>query len=112
MAGKTEPQYLYLMTRGRRSGFPREIEIWFTQRDGRYYVSAEHAEQAQWVRNLQAVPQVGVRVGEERFAALARVVDAATELTLVVAVQQLSREKYGWGDGLVVEIVPEAPVRR
>ena len=33
-------QYLYLTTRGRKSGRSREIEIWFTHRDGRFYVIA------------------------------------------------------------------------
>ena len=33
-----EPEFLYLTTTGRRSGQPREIEIWFTSRDGRYYL--------------------------------------------------------------------------
>jgi deazaflavin-dependent oxidoreductase (nitroreductase family) len=98
---------MYLTTRGRQSGFSREIEIWFTQRDGLYYVIAEHGARAQWVRNLKAYPQVEVRLGQVRFPALARVVDAATESRLVAAVEQCSREKYGWGDGLVVEIVPE-----
>jgi deazaflavin-dependent oxidoreductase (nitroreductase family) len=101
------PEFLFLTTRGRRSGLPREIEIWFTQRDGRYYVIAEHGERAQWVRNLQADPQVRVRVGAQVFAALARVLGPAAEPALVAAVQQRSREKYGWGEGLVVEIVPE-----
>ncbi|MBI3800677.1 MAG: nitroreductase family deazaflavin-dependent oxidoreductase [Deltaproteobacteria bacterium] len=35
-----EPPYLYLTTTGRRSGQPREIEIWFTQCAGQYYVIA------------------------------------------------------------------------
>jgi len=30
-----EAEFLYLMTTGRRSGAPREIEIWFTRVDGR-----------------------------------------------------------------------------
>jgi deazaflavin-dependent oxidoreductase (nitroreductase family) len=105
MAGTAEPLYLYLTTRGRSSGLPREIEIWFTHQQGRYYVIAEHGEGTQWVRNLQADPQVRIRVGAESLAGLARVVDVAAEPTLVAAVQERFREKYGWGEGLVVEIV-------
>src|SRR5437762_640288 len=55
-------QYLYLTTTGRRTGQPREIEIWFTQRGGLYYLVAEHRERAQWVRNLRLAPRVAVRV--------------------------------------------------
>src|SRR2546422_4986838 len=43
--------YLYLSTQGRRSGLPREIEIWFTQRDGRFYLIAEYST-SHWVQNL------------------------------------------------------------
>jgi len=51
---------------------------------------------------------VRARVGEHRFAARARVVDAAAEPLLQAAAQELSEKKYGWGDGLVVELAPDA----
>src|SRR5271156_2718415 len=60
-------QYLYLTTRGRKSGLPREIEIWFTHRDGRLYLIAEYPN-SNWLRNLQANSQAQVRVAEESFA--------------------------------------------
>jgi len=105
-AGSRTTQYLYLTTTGRRTGRPREIEIWFTQRGGRYYLVAEHRERAQWVQNLRAAPRVAVRVGRRSFAAHARVVDAKTERELARAVRTLSQKKYGWGNGLVVELAP------
>jgi deazaflavin-dependent oxidoreductase (nitroreductase family) len=95
-----------LTTTGRRSGQPREIEIWFTQRDGRYYLIAEHRERAQWVRNLRATPSVRVRVGRRAFPARARVVDAKAEPELARSVRTRSEAKYGWGSGLVVELDP------
>lgn len=101
-----ESEFLYLTTTGRRSGQPREIEIWFTSRDGRYYLIAEHGERAQWVRNLRARPAVSVRVGAVTRPARARVVDGPAEPELVAAVRAASEAKYGWGDGLVVEIAP------
>ena len=99
-----EIEFLYLTTTGRRSGQPREIEIWFTRRDGCYYVVAEHRWETQWVQNVLVEPRVTVRVGDEQFEARGRVIDAATEPTLHEAVQALSEQKYGWGDGLVVEL--------
>ncbi len=102
-----EPECLSLTTTGRRSGQPREIEIWFTRRDGHYYVIAEHLWEAHWVQNLLADPRARVRVGDEEFAARARVIDPAAEPFLQEAVEELSERKYGWGDGLVVELVPE-----
>jgi deazaflavin-dependent oxidoreductase (nitroreductase family) len=106
-AGETE--FLYLATTGRRSGQPREIEIWFTHRDGRYYVIAEHRWDTHWVQNLVADPRVRVRVGREEFPARGRVIDAAADPVTHEVAQELSEKKYGWGDGLVVELTPEEP---
>jgi deazaflavin-dependent oxidoreductase (nitroreductase family) len=102
-----EPEVLYLTTTGRRSDRPREIEIWFTRRDGRYYLIAEHGERAGWVLNLRADPAVMVRVGGEQFGGRARVIDPGAEPGLHAAARALSEAKYGWGDGLVVEITPD-----
>lgn len=102
----TDAEFLYLSTIGRRSGEPRPIEIWFTEREGRYYVIAEHGDVAHWVQNLRAEPRVRVRVGEHQVEATARVVDAQREPGLHAAIQALSEKKYGWGEGLVVELAP------
>jgi deazaflavin-dependent oxidoreductase (nitroreductase family) len=102
----SDAESFYLTTTGRRTGTPREIEIWFTDHAGRYYVIAEHGENAHWVRNLRATPDVEVRVGDARFVARARVVDAGAERALAATIRRLSEAKYGWGDGLVVELAP------
>jgi len=100
-----EQQYLYLTTQGRKSGLSREIEIWFTSRDGRYYVIAEYAS-SHWVQNLQADARVHVRVGGKSFDGMARLIVPQSEPELHRAVQELSRKKYGWGEGLVIELAP------
>jgi deazaflavin-dependent oxidoreductase (nitroreductase family) len=107
----SEPEFLYLTTTGRRSGQPREIEIWFTERDGRYYLVAEHGEQTGWVQNLRTNPRVSIRVGERAFAASARVVDTPADGVLCDDVRGRSERKYGWGDGLVVELAPSGDAR-
>ena len=99
-------QFLYLTTRGSKSGRPREIEIWFTHRDGRFHVIAEYPT-SHWVQNLRADPRVRVRVAGKRFDARARIVLPETEPQLHQAIEELSRKKYGWGEGLVVELTPE-----
>jgi deazaflavin-dependent oxidoreductase (nitroreductase family) len=110
MAEPGEVIYLYLTTTGRRSGLPREIEIWFTQRDGRYYLISEHSHRSQWVQNILVNPLVRWRIGENSLAGRARLIDPAVEPYLHETIQGLSREKYGWGDGLVVELTPD-PLR-
>jgi len=99
-------QYLYLTTRGRRSGEPREIEIWFTFHSGRFYVIAEHAT-SNWVENIKANGAVRVRVAGDDFAASARLLSQETEPELQHLISGLSIKKYGWGEGLIVEILPE-----
>ena len=100
--------FLYLTTRGRVSGLPRTIEIWFVEHDGCYYVVAERREEAQWVKNIQCDPAVHFRVGTREAAGpgtpgRARIV---REAGLVATVASRMNEKYGWSDGLVVEIRP------
>jgi deazaflavin-dependent oxidoreductase (nitroreductase family) len=107
MVDRADVQYLYLTTTGRRTGLPREIEIWFTERDGRFYTIAEHGDRANWVRNIRANPHVRVRVGELQLNATARLVDSEREAELARAVRALSDAKYGWSDGLVAEIAPD-----
>src|SRR5262245_39474818 len=100
--------FLYLTTVGRRTGLAREIEIWFTEMGGRFYLIAEHGENANWVRNIQANPRVTVRVGDRRFAGIARIVVDERDPDLARAVKALSDAKYGWSDGLIVEITDDA----
>jgi deazaflavin-dependent oxidoreductase (nitroreductase family) len=102
-----EEKYLYLTTRGRRSGLPREIEIWFTQLGDRFYVMAEYPT-SHWVQNLRAHPEVKVRVAGHEFPGTARIVEHS-ETELVRHVKALSQEKYGWSDGLIVELLPSYP---
>ena len=104
-----EAEFLYLTTTGRLSGQPREIEIWFTRHEGRYYLIAEHGEKANWVKNLRATPQVHIRVAGSSFEATARVMDTNADRALCRQVQELSEKKHGWGDGLIVEINPIDP---
>lgn len=104
-----ELQYLYLTTTGRVTGRPREIEIWFVTTGGKLYILAEHFHKTQWVKNILRDPHVKVRLGDRHFDATARVLDRESDIELWQAVQQLEREKYGWGEGLPVEITTREP---
>ena len=68
-----DKQVLYLTTIGRRTGLPREIEIWFVIRCERFYLFAETGEAAGWVKNIRRNPEVSVRIGERQIGATARV---------------------------------------
>jgi deazaflavin-dependent oxidoreductase (nitroreductase family) len=111
-SGEPEPQFLYLTTMGRRTGLPRRIEIWFTRRHGRFYVISELHERAHWVQNILVEPRVRFSMGDLTFEGHARVIDTSTERELHDEIQALSRQKYGWGDGLVVELTTRSELGR
>jgi hypothetical protein len=67
---------------------------------------SEHGPRAHWVQNLLAEPRVRWQVGSGRLSGLARVVRVETAPALVRDIQARSKKKYGWGDGLVVELDP------
>lgn len=99
-------QVLYLTTIGRRTGLPREIEIWFVVWCERFYLFAETREAAAWVKNIRPNPKVKVRIGDRRTDATARVLDPNIDRKLWDQVAAIANRKYGWGDGLPVEITP------
>ncbi|MBI3665132.1 MAG: nitroreductase family deazaflavin-dependent oxidoreductase [Acidobacteria bacterium] len=102
--------FLYLTTTGRKTGLPREIEIWFVASEGKLYLLAELFHKANWVRNIQRNPGVRVRLGDREFSASARVLDQKRDARIWKRAQALGRRKYGWGDGLPVEITPDQPL--
>jgi deazaflavin-dependent oxidoreductase (nitroreductase family) len=97
--------YLYLTTIGRISGQPREIEIWFVESEGKFYILAEHFRSAQWVKNIENNPRVRVRLGDREFDGTARVLNPEHDRETWETAQRLANEKYGWGEGLPVEVV-------
>jgi deazaflavin-dependent oxidoreductase (nitroreductase family) len=66
-------------TRGRVTGRPHEIEIWFAALGSTLYVLAGGGEASDWVRNMRADPTVTVRVREMTYRARGRVIDDARE---------------------------------
>src|SRR5215472_4983047 len=104
--GIANEQFLYLTTVGRKTGLPREIEIWFIVHDDRFYLFAETGESAGWVKNLRRNPEVRVRIGKQQIEATARVLERAADREQWDEVAAIADRKYGWGDGLPVEIAP------
>jgi deazaflavin-dependent oxidoreductase (nitroreductase family) len=79
MVDATDDDFCYLTTRGRVSGRPHEIEIWFARDGATLYLMAGAGDRSDWVRNLVAEPAVTVRVRGVTFAAFARVLEAGTD---------------------------------
>ena len=107
----TEPKFLYLSTTGHRSGKAHQIEIWYVEHLGRYYIIAEKREAAHWVRNIRANPALRFRLGDTLTeAADAELAEGRGSFPagdeLIAAVKAKMDAKHGWSNGLVVEIAP------
>ncbi len=96
--------FLYLTTTGRKTGLRREIEIWFVESGLCVYILAEHGYKAQWVQNILSNPHVQVCVRGEQWDGVARVLDPDKDKKVYSKARRLAHEKYGWGDGLPVEV--------
>jgi deazaflavin-dependent oxidoreductase (nitroreductase family) len=99
-------QFVYITTTGRKTSLPREIEIWFVEIEDRLYILAEHGLKAKWVQNILAEPNVSVRLGDRHYRGRGRVLDEVNDSDRYLKAQAAAREKYGWGEGLPVEITP------
>jgi len=103
-----DPDFCYLTTRGRVTGRPHEIEIWYARQGDTLYLLSGGGDRADWVRNLRALPAATVRVGDVTSPARGRLIEAGTtEDTLA---RRLVFEKYqpeyggdlrGWRDTAV-----------
>ena len=78
-AAAVDDDFCYLTTRGRRSGQPHEIEIWFALDGHTLFFLAGGRDGSDWVRNVVADPAVTVRVRDHTCAGRGRVVDEDAE---------------------------------
>jgi deazaflavin-dependent oxidoreductase (nitroreductase family) len=90
-------EYCYLTTKGRVSGRPHEIEIWFGMEDHTLYLLSGGGDKSDWVKNLLKDPQVTVRIARHTFKGVARIVkDEEEEL---MARHLLAGKYEGWKEG-------------
>ena len=79
-----------LTHRGRKSGRPFEVTIWFLVNADAVYLTTMNMRPP-WTQNVQVNRDVAIRIGPETFAGEARVVTEAAEGTEGV---RLLKEKY------------------
>ena len=99
-------QFLYLTTKGWKTGRQHRIEIWYVDYDDKYYIMSEHLKRAHWVQNIIHNPRVLFTVNSKSFEGTARTVDKHSEHKLAGEIASLMNSKYGWSDGLIVELTP------
>lgn len=98
--------FLYVTTTGWKSGKPHEIEIWYVEFDGSYYIISEMRGRAHWVQNIQHSPTVQITVGKKQFQGTGRILDEGKDSELIEKISKLMNEKYGWSEGTIVELSP------
>lgn len=76
-------EYCYLTTRGRVTGNPHEIEIWFIVYENSLYLMSGGMDKSDWVKNLLKEPLVTLRLAGQTFPAVASLLDDKTTELLI-----------------------------
>jgi deazaflavin-dependent oxidoreductase (nitroreductase family) len=66
-------QYIYITTKGRRTGKPHTVQVWFAYADGKIYLSHEGAY-TDWMKNLEKNEKVNGKIANMNFEAKAKIV--------------------------------------
>lgn len=75
---------LRLTHRGRKTGKPFEVTIWFVADGGRIYLTTGNVDR-QWVKNVRQTPRVKMAIGGETFEGEARFITDKSELGRVTS---------------------------
>ena len=73
--GLPTPSVVILETTGRRSGQPRRVPVTRLIEDDTLWIVTEHGRRAAYIRNLEADPNVRVRVGRRWRSGTARILE-------------------------------------
>ncbi len=80
LANLAKEDYCYVITTGRVTGKPHQIEIWFgLQNTSIYLMAGNHS--SDWVKNLLKDPNVTLRIAKHHFIGTARIVKVEEEQT-------------------------------
>lgn len=82
------------------------------EHNDRYYILSECKKKAHWVQNIINNPKVSFSVSDGTFEGGVIIIEDADNdnddnSKLVSEVCRLMHDKYGWSDGLIVELRPE-----
>src|SRR5689334_3121017 len=89
--------FCYVTTKGRVTGNPHEIEIWFVVQENSIYLLSGGGDKSDWVKNLLKDPVVTVRIAKHTFIGSAHPAKNQAEYS---PVRYMMAEKYQeWEDG-------------
>jgi deazaflavin-dependent oxidoreductase (nitroreductase family) len=98
-------RFLYLTTKGWKTGQEHKIEIWFVEHDKKYYIMSETMEKAHWVQNIMHNSHVKIILNNNAIEATARIIDKVSDPQLESEISKLMSSKPV--AGLIVELKPE-----
>ena len=85
-AGLPTPTVVILETTGRRSGLPRQVPVTRMTEGDTVWIVTEHGRRAGYVRNIEADPEVRVRVGRRWRSGRAEILGPAETVPAMVRV--------------------------
>jgi deazaflavin-dependent oxidoreductase (nitroreductase family) len=65
-------KFVYLTTKGRKSGKDHVVELWFAYSNGKIYLSHE-GKHTDWMKNLLKDPDVKMKIGPEAITGKAMI---------------------------------------
>ena len=68
-------KYIYLTTKGRKTGKPHTVELWFAVAEKKVYLSHEGAY-TDWMKNILEDGRVEFKIGKNQFGGDARIAEA------------------------------------
>lgn len=80
-----------ITTSGRATGRPHTVTVWFALTGTTVYVLSRRGAEGDWVRNVEADPEVAVRTARVGRLGIARIVEDPAENLLA---RQLMHAKY------------------
>ena len=106
-------EYCYLTTKGRKTGTPHEIEIWFVVYENSVYLMSGGMDRSDWVKNLLKDPNVTLRIAGQTFPAVAslledKVIEPMIRMAMAIKYDEWEgRSPSQWAQtALVVKFIP------
>jgi hypothetical protein len=101
--------FLYLNTIGRKTGQAHQIEIWFVEHEGCYFLCSELRKKADWIQNSLKTPQVSFYLAErgQDLPAQSGRVMMVEDAAIIAILKQKFDAKYNWSKGLFLKICPD-----
>ncbi|MGN6622591.1 MAG: nitroreductase/quinone reductase family protein [Candidatus Nitrosocosmicus sp.] len=104
MVSHSDSRFLYLTTKGWKTGQEHEIEISFVKHNDKYYIMSETMDKAHWVQNIMHDPNVKFTIKDNTFSGTARIVNKINDPQLEIKILEFISSKPV--SGLIVELNP------